>query len=627
MLETENLLWSSQSHIDIDVDSRSVSRSFSPLYTCLARIHAAIIQSPSRKQTLFDPTMYSFQRPYGPSPVPFYHHYVPQNPQYAPQHRLRSSSSFPVAPQTIPKSPPNYVNREQHPVPKGPPVRRYMQPMNKHDGLSLVAHCFGLKDASYMNIPRDVVFVAHDFEAYTPAHSGKRPVTEAGVAFFDTRTINRVGDPGQNGENWLAQIMAAHLRVEDRGHLINRHWAQSCGHQFDFGHSQWVPIEDMKTLLDRTVCIPDKGPDVPISARDMSSKPASDPDLRNRNVVLVSHAFHNDDGYMKTPDINFDYSAYGTVVGIVDTQVMGSRQGFEGMRFPALKRLCGNFNIDLLHPHNAGNDAAYTMISLVLLGLEYAHLRGYRFGRGPTNAAPAVAELMYRLKEDYIRYWLTNPPKPGYRCQICGRKNSHAAEECELHIKCEDCGCHGHRKDRCQPDWMKNAKLGYGNPTTFASEADRIKHDFAARVREAALAANAPIPLATNGHSADVIDKAFPLLPGNTESSSSGSVGCSTDKEDISDISSDVSMHAMSTASSSPPKGPAKDRARTNGQHGASSSEMQYVDRVQYRQPRIFAAGHCIVSSKSSSDPLSAIDINGRRGKKNWTKLELNFAS
>lgn len=541
----------------------------------------------------------------------------------------------PSTSQSHSRSPSVYPRRAPPTGPRAQVSRKPSQPLDKEAGLELLAHCFGFRDATSQairNLPKDVVFVAHDFEAYTPAHSGKRPVTEAGVAFFDTRVLDRVSDPGQHGENWVLEILAGHLRVEDRGHLINRHWAHSCGEKFQFGLSQWAPVEEMKNILDRTVRIPDHGSKQAITSQELGQLPEQAPDLRNRNVVLVSHAFHNDDGYMKTPDINFDYDAYGTVVAIVDTQKMGSRPGFEGLRFPALKRLCGNFGIDIKNPHNAGNDAVYTMVSLVLLSLESAHLQGYRQGRGPTNAASAVDELMKRSQENHIRYWLTIPPRPGYRCDVCGRRNSHPADECELHVKCEECGCFGHRAERCKKDWMENAKLGYGNPTSFKTPEDRIKHEFAAMVRQAAQAAKDPIPMVAKGHAAELVDQAFPLLPSGPSSMRSEDENTLVDTASETSSPANLAVKPVDTPQWSPPTGPARDRiAYTKGKLRALNQQMRHNRSAQ---PEILAGGQCIVTSAPPSKvrydmPLGMINGNStiRRGrKKNWTRLELSMA-
>ncbi|KAF2807910.1 uncharacterized protein BDZ99DRAFT_68699 [Mytilinidion resinicola] len=150
------------------------------------------------------------------------------------------------------------------------------------------------------------------------------------------------------------------------------------------------------------------------------------PCTRYRDVVLVTHAWENEDAYLRE-QLDFSYTEVGTIAGILDTQILerfGPRLG--------LLTLLGKYEITSLHRHNGGNDSVYILAVLVARGIS-CHLA--RTGQSTGEHHGGAEEGLLLLK--------------GKFAAMIGR--------------CDHCQRHGHRISQCAK-WLLTE---YGKAVTM----------------------------------------------------------------------------------------------------------------------------------------------------------------
>lgn len=337
-----------------------------------------------------------------------------------------------------------------------------------------------------------MVFVALDFESV--AHSQKpTAVTEGGAAFLDSREIAKLKLNNSPDEDVMKAIRSSHMRVFKRGKSVNRRWAISCGHAFDYGKSQWIMIEDMignSGVLANIVCIPNgegqvKACSIGKKRRQSSSGLEDHSNKRFRSVVLVGHDFKNDSRVMEG-ELEFNVNCGQNIVAALDTQSLFSRAGTNCKderrhRKPGLSWLLEHmYGYQPENPHNAGNDAVYTLLALVNITIEEAHKRGHLHSAfstgivqhdckadGNRNKA-RVDELKMLAKADPIRCDV-NKFISGHRlCDNCGG-NNHRTEDCTIWSTCELCGAKGHSREQCRPEWRSSQDHRNGNHERYVA--------------------------------------------------------------------------------------------------------------------------------------------------------------
>ncbi|KAK4896909.1 hypothetical protein LTR27_005156 [Elasticomyces elasticus] len=226
--------------------------------------------------------------------------------------------------------------------------------------LKAVQHMLGIQDAPSTKASlSNAVFVTIDCEAFEHAQSN---ITEIGVAVLDTQDIVGI-KPGTDGRRWIKKIKYAHYRPIQYEKLRNKNFIKGCAENFNFGSTSWINLSDAKVVLKRIF----RHPSQLLEAADLSTSltgPA-------RNVVFVAHGSSNDTAYLR--QVGFSLSADADVGLSVDTQRLagGSKKSSIG-----LQRLLLSLGLDPFNLHNAGNDAGYTLQSMIVMALRDAAAPG-----------------------------------------------------------------------------------------------------------------------------------------------------------------------------------------------------------------------------------------------------------
>ncbi|KAG9187577.1 hypothetical protein G6011_05448 [Alternaria panax] len=178
-----------------------------------------------------------------------------------------------------------------------------------------------------------------------------KPTTELGIAELMEKSMH----PAVHAENFLSGIQVAHARVIEYAHLKNNFPGAGDPENFHFGKTKFVTLEEAKQVLIRTFA--------------QQNEDASEIDLQP--IIVVGHAVENDFDHLQDA-FGVDLRSYGSIVKVVDTQVMAQELDIQGPRGPAigLKDLLAHFNVEIPDLHTAGNDAAATVMAAVLLTLK-----------------------------------------------------------------------------------------------------------------------------------------------------------------------------------------------------------------------------------------------------------------
>lgn len=228
---------------------------------------------------------------------------------------------------------------------------------------------------------QDALIVSIDVEW---EHRGRRErIVEIGITILDTRDITDVL-PGQYGHDWFARAKTYHYVVD----VTRRPWKRmrACLFSDDrFGNVSTIQKHIRKTL--QRAAYPNSGPSGPIGHGP-------------RKVVLVGHSVVRDlQSLYRSPGLELDF--LGTDVfltkptTVFDTfmlTVAANKQGAK-IRWRELGRLVNRLGA---HPryrhfesvigcHNAGNDAAYAMMALLMYAICWEEIV-------PRDAVPLPAE-------------------------------------------------------------------------------------------------------------------------------------------------------------------------------------------------------------------------------------------
>ncbi|CAO2647594.1 Nn.00g085160.m01.CDS01 [Neocucurbitaria sp. VM-36] len=245
-----------------------------------------------------------------------------------------------------------------------------------------------------------------------------KPITELGVAELMSRGIT----PSVHAENILTGIRVAHARIMPYAHLQNTFPGAGDPEQFHFGTSKFVTLNEAKQVLINTFVRPRQ------YTHDGELQP----------IILIGHAVENDFDHIKQV-FGIDLRSYGTIVKVIDTQVMAQNAGIKGPNGPyiSLKDLLAHFNIHIDVLHTAGNDAAGTLIAAVLIALKDA-LYPHAIEKPP-------ATVRGRNIQDVVQWVMdigTSLPSPPWGrelfCTRCDRDN-HVRADCFARLECTIC--------------------------------------------------------------------------------------------------------------------------------------------------------------------------------------------
>lgn len=203
----------------------------------------------------------------------------------------------------------------------------------------------------------DAVYVAIDTEG--------REITEIGISTLDTRDIQGIR-PGRRAMNWISKIKHKHIVV--RG-PITRPIVDSRRSTSLFCTSDVASVVLARTLVLSTLR----------SARDTS------PDHAKRRVHLVGQSIGTDVGALNRGALRLNLShdpvADFTFDKVYDTLALGGMARKLGACLPSIRlgRLARSLEVDpkywlandVVGTHNASNDAAYTMMVMLLFAVRW----------------------------------------------------------------------------------------------------------------------------------------------------------------------------------------------------------------------------------------------------------------
>ncbi|CAN8097250.1 unnamed protein product [Discula destructiva] len=202
---------------------------------------------------------------------------------------------------------------------------------------------FGANSQAPYNFEDDVVFVCFDVEM---DENNAQVVTEVGFGVLDTRDLKGVA-PGQGAENWSKLIQARHLRIKEYLLVKNFKYVDGCPEKFQFGKSEIVGIDRIEKVCTGI-----------LSPKDSDGKP--------RRVVVVGHDIKQDIELLFGIDVDI-YELPG-LIDIIDNQRIQQHDAMfkDPQRLAVVLRALG---IEHRYLHNGGNDAVYTLQSMLALAV------------------------------------------------------------------------------------------------------------------------------------------------------------------------------------------------------------------------------------------------------------------
>ncbi|KAH7117680.1 hypothetical protein B0J11DRAFT_536476 [Dendryphion nanum] len=252
-----------------------------------------------------------------------------------------------------------------------------------------------------VNLPFDqsVVFVCVDVESYERAH---HKITEIGIASLDTRDLAGVA-PGNDGENWRTKVHARHFRIEEYKHLINRDFVHGCPDRFEFGKSEFIPLDQAahqtEACFQPPFCaMPDRdNPDDPMKFSKVMEID------EKRNLIFLGHDTLTDANYLQT--LGFDLLKLPNLLETMDSAAL-YRVWKREQQSTNLGRILADFDIVGWNLHNAGNDAVYTVYAMLGVCVREASIRGSaqlsekNEGNEAIKRAHYIADAEQRAKEE-----------------------------------------------------------------------------------------------------------------------------------------------------------------------------------------------------------------------------------
>ena len=218
---------------------------------------------------------------------------------------------------------------------------------------------------SHFPQPADALIASIDTE--TERHGLKDHIVEIGLTILDTRSIY-AANPGPFAHAWLAKTKTYHYVLDKTRRPVNR--MRSCFFAPDYFGS----AADVRRLLLNKLTKHFHG---------------QGQGAAHRKLILVGHGLASDLNLLRRcPDMQLDISTNLTpeipISMVFDTATLAHEAKIAGAEVPA-KRLGNLVNWLGVHPqfrrgssvigwHNAGNDAAYTMMALLMLAVNWGHV-------------------------------------------------------------------------------------------------------------------------------------------------------------------------------------------------------------------------------------------------------------
>lgn len=243
-----------------------------------------------------------------------------------------------------------------------------------------------------------------------------KPMTELGIA----ELMNKGYAPDTHAENILTGIQVAHARLIPHAHLRNNFTNAGDPEKFQFGTSKFVTDEEAKQVLINTFVRP--------HPTNGTFQP----------IILVGHAVENEFEQIQR-GFGVDLRSYGTVVKIIDTQLMAKEARIRAPKGAniSLHDLLSYFNIKIKNLHTAGNDAAGTLIAAILIALRDGLYPITNRGLPPTMHGRHIQDVINRVMAIGME---CEPPTWGIErfCSRCDRDN-HFRAGCFARVNCMLC--------------------------------------------------------------------------------------------------------------------------------------------------------------------------------------------
>ncbi|KAI9679828.1 MAG: hypothetical protein M1817_004842 [Caeruleum heppii] len=223
-----------------------------------------------------------------------------------------------------------------------------------------------------------VVFVAIDVEAAERNHS---QITEIGITTLDTRDL--VGQPpGEGCKTWMTKIRPRHFRIKEYGHIVNTEFIRGCPEYFEFGQSEWISLQDAPAVVASCFKHPfSAAVDVPTPETNIDTPTTTAPpdeSAEKRTIILLGHDITADLTYLRT--VGYDPFTLPNLLEVLDTSTL-YRSLKQEPNIASLGTVLYELGIMGWHLHNAGNDAVYTMQSMLAICLRDLVEKGRK--RGP----------------------------------------------------------------------------------------------------------------------------------------------------------------------------------------------------------------------------------------------------
>ncbi|RDL40730.1 uncharacterized protein BP5553_00709 [Venustampulla echinocandica] len=197
--------------------------------------------------------------------------------------------------------------------------------------------------------PKDVVFISVDVEAY---EGNQNIITEIGIATLDTKCIRQMR-PGANGEIWASAIRARHFRIQEHLRYRNHNYVRGCPESFEFGASEFIKLSEAAEVVSSCFKEPFSNP---------QGSGVYDKNPSQRQVVLVGHNLPADVEYLRK--IGYDLTNTSAVMDRADTDKLWQYISNE-TQSRKLTAILSDVGQLAWNPHNAGNDAVYTLQAMI----------------------------------------------------------------------------------------------------------------------------------------------------------------------------------------------------------------------------------------------------------------------
>lgn len=283
--------------------------------------------------------------------------------------------------------------------------------LTNFSGHAVLRHCLGL--ASLPNpheMLKHAVAIMLDCESFEQDHS---KLTEIGLAVFTVSSTKSVTCPGDHGENLLKTVSNYHWRIIENAHLINRRFCPGDPTRNHFGRTSFLTLAEAKRALTRTF----NRPVDPIR-----------PELGMSPIIFLGHAMKGDESELRAT-LGLDASVFQNVVKRIDTQHMASELGLAKPRQQiGLKSLCQIHGFEFCDSHTAGNDAAYQLITAVLMAI------GKSDGISCGKTTQGVVDAVMKWSQEHAD---TSFGVAKF-CERCG-KSGHLRKQCRKPVLCKKC--------------------------------------------------------------------------------------------------------------------------------------------------------------------------------------------